>query len=116
MRSRTSFFDRRVSLHLLRRFWPLFLLWLTMLLVVGPLGLKVSAYEEPARYISSLRSELLSSGRGAVWLSAAMGALMAMAMLSYLYFPRDCGLVNSLPLRQSGDLHAGCSHSGWVLY
>ena len=100
MRSRTSFFDRRVSLHLLRRFWPLFLLWLTMLLVVGPLGLKVSAYEEPARYISSLRSELLSSGRGAVWLSAAMGALMAMGMLSYLYFPRDCGLVNSLPLQR----------------
>ena len=28
MRSRTSFFDRRVSLHLLRRFWPLWLAWL----------------------------------------------------------------------------------------
>ena len=100
MRSKTSFFDIRFSKHLLRRFWPLWLLWLAMLLVVGPLALNVSSYQEPARYITELRGELLSSGRGAVWLSALMGALMAMGMLSYLYFPRDCGLVNSLPLRR----------------
>ncbi len=100
MKSKTSFFDRRVSLHLLRRFWPLFLLWLAILLLAGPVGLNVNAHQEPARVITDLRSDLLSSGRGAVWLSALMGALMAMGMLSYLYFPRDCGLINSLPLRR----------------
>ncbi len=100
MRSRTSFFDIRFSRHLLRRFWPLFALWLALLLLVGPLGLNVSRYQEPARYVTELRGELLRSARGAVWLSALMGALMAMGMLSYLYFPRDCGLVNSLPLKR----------------
>ena len=100
MRSRTSFFDIRFCKHLLRRFWPLWLLWFALLLLVGPLGLHVSAYEEPARVITELRNELLSSARGAVWLSALMGALMAMGMLSYLYNPRDCGLINSLPLRR----------------
>ena len=100
MRSRTSFFDIRFSRHLLRRFWPLFALWLALLLLVGPLALNVSCYQEPARYVTELRGELLSSARGAVWLSALMGALMAMGMLSYLYFPRDCGLVNSLPLKR----------------
>ena len=35
-----------------------------------------------------------------MWVSFVAGALMAMAMLSYLYFPRDCGLINSLPLRR----------------
>ena len=102
MRSRTSFFDMRFCKHLLRRFWPLWLLWLGMLLVVGPLALNVnvSGHQVPARMITELRGELLSSGRGAVWLSAVMGALMAMGMLSYLYFPRDCALINSLPLRR----------------
>lgn len=100
MRSKTSFFDIRFSRHLLRRFWPLFALWLALLLLVGPLGLNVSRYQEPARYVTEMRGELLSSARGAVWLSALMGALMAMGMLSYLYFPRDCGLVNSLPLKR----------------
>ena len=100
MRSKTSFFDIRFSRHLLRRFWPLFALWLALLLLVGPLALNVSCYQEPARYVTELRGELLSSARGAVWLSALMGALMAMGMLSYLYFPRDCGLVNSLPLKR----------------
>jgi len=100
MRSRTSFFDMRFCKHLLRRFWPLFLLWLAILLLAGPVGLNVNAHQEPARVITDLRSDLLSSGRGAVWLSALMGALMAMGMLSYLYFPRDCGLINSLPLRR----------------
>ena len=100
MRSRTSFFDRRFCKHLLRRFWPLWLLWLALLLLVGPLALNVSRYQEPARMITELRGELLSSGRGAVLVSALMGALMAMGMLSYLYFPRDCGLINSLPLRR----------------
>ena len=100
MRSRTSFFDRRFCKHLLRRFWPLWLLWLAILLLAGPVGLNVNAHQEPARVITDLRSDLLSSGRGAVWLSALMGALMAMGMLSYLYFPRDCGLINSLPLRR----------------
>ena len=100
MRSRTSFFDMRFCKHLLRRFWPLFLLWLALLLLAGPVGLNVNAHQEPARVITDLRSDLLSSGRGAVWLSALMGALMAMGMLSYLYNPRDCGLINSLPLRR----------------
>ncbi|MBQ7144390.1 MAG: hypothetical protein IJR65_04470, partial [Oscillospiraceae bacterium] len=65
MRSRTSFFDIRFSRHLLRRFWPLWLLWLALLLLVGPLGLNVSRYQEPARYVTELRGELLSSARGA---------------------------------------------------
>ena len=106
MRSRTSFFDMRFCKHLLRRFWPLFLLWLALLLLAGPVGLNVNAHQEPARVITDLRSDLLSSGRGAVWLSALMGALMAMGMLSYLYNPRDCGLINSLPLRREGDTEA----------
>ena len=37
MRSGTSFFNRAYSLHLLRRFWPLWALWLALLLLVPAL-------------------------------------------------------------------------------
>ena len=101
MRSRTSFFDKRVSLHLLRRFWPLFLVWLAVLLM-AVLGVEPPEYlqKEPINYLSNLRQEILDSAQALVWAAFFAGALMAMAMLSYLYFPRDCGLLNSLPLRR----------------
>ena len=101
MRSRTSFFDRRLSRHLLRRFWPLFLVWLAVLLM-AVLGVEPPEYlqKEPINYLSNLRQEILDSAQALVWAAFFAGALMAMAMLSYLYFPRDCGLLNSLPLRR----------------
>ena len=100
MRSRTSFFDRRVSLHLLRRFWPLWLAWLAVLTLAVFSADADYVKAEPVRYVSSLRQNLLVSGEALAWGSFFAGALMAMAILSYLYFPRDCGLMNSLPLRR----------------
>ena len=100
MRSRTSFFDKRVSLHLLRRFWPLWLAWLAVLLLAGFAADADSFRTEPVRYVSNLRVNLMTSGEALAWVSFFAGALIAMAMLSYLYFPRDCGLINSLPLRR----------------
>ena len=100
MKSRTSCFDGRFSLHLLRRFWPLWLLWLAILLIV-PLGLHEN-YEglNAIHTMDGIRCGLLDAGEVVVWLSFVMGALMAMGMLSWLYFPRDCALVSSLPLRR----------------
>ena len=100
MRSRTSFFDRRVSLHLLRRFWPLWLAWLAVLTFAAFSVNADYVRTEPISYVSSLRVNLLAAGEALSWVSFFAGALMAMAMLSYLYFPRDCGLMNSLPLRR----------------
>lgn len=100
MRSRTSFFDKRVSLHLLRRFWPLYLAWLAVLLLASFAADADSFRAEPVRYVSDLRVNLMTAGEALAWVSFFAGALMAMAMLSYLYFPRDCGLMNSLPLRR----------------
>lgn len=101
MRSRTSFFDRRVSLHLLRRFWPIFLSWFAILLLAC-VSLNVPEYlrDEPTLYMSNFRQIILDSTEPLVWAAFFGGALVAMAMLSYLYFPRDCGLINSLPLRR----------------
>ena len=100
MRSRASFFNKHFSLHLLRRFWPMWLLWMSFLLLAGPINLSSVYDENLARFVSYLRDDLLESAQAVTFFSAIFGALMAMAMLSWLYNARTCGLVASLPLRR----------------
>ena len=101
MRSGTSCFNRAYSLHLLRRFWPLWVLWLAFLLLLGP-ALLASApperVEDAARYLSNLDRSILDSGRILAFLAFFMGPAMAMAMLSHLYNPRACFAVGALPM------------------
>ena len=103
MRSGTSFFNKSYSLHLLRRFWPLWALWLALLILVGPVLLGSAppeSYSTQAEYINNLNRTILESGRILAFLSILAGPLMAMAMLSWLYSPRICGMVNSLPMKR----------------
>ena len=103
MKSGTSFFNKSFSLHLLRRFWPLWCLWLAVLILVGPLNLGTilpANYDSTASYVNNLNRLILDSGRIVCCLAVFAGALMAMAMLSWLYNPRTCGLVCSLPLKR----------------
>ena len=103
MRSGTSCFNKSYSLHLLRRFWPLWVLWLTFLLLLGP-ALLASAppesFEDAVRYLSSLDRSILESGRILAFLAFFMGPAMAMAMLSHLYNPRACFAVGALPMKR----------------
>ena len=103
MRSRASCFNRAFSRSLLRRFWPLWALWLALLLTVGlgnPLGTPPEAYASRAVYLSQLNRVLLETGVILVNCAAAAAPLMVMAMLGYLYSPRACGMVNALPMRR----------------
>ena len=103
MRSKTSCFNRAFSRHLLRRFWPLWLLWLAALLVVAigaPLGNPPEAYGSHMAYLNELNRTMLETGVFLAKAAAAAGPLMAMAMLGYLYNPRSCGMVCSLPMRR----------------
>jgi ABC-2 type transport system permease protein len=50
--------------------------------------------------VSYLGESLLDSAGGVIFFAAVGGALLAMAMLSYLYDARTCGLFASLPLRR----------------
>ena len=103
MKSGTSFFNRSYSLHLLRRFWPLWALWLALLILIGPVLLGSAPPESfgtPAEYVNNLNRTILESGRILAFLSILAGPLVAMAMLSWLYSPRICGMVNSLPMKR----------------
>ena len=118
MKSRASFFNRHFSRVLLRRFWPLLLLWLAAMVLAGPVyvaRIPPERFETAVQYVNHVNREILDSGRAAVYLGFAAAPLLAMAMLSYLYNPRVCGLVGSLPMRRET---AGSSSAVtiWILH
>ena len=83
MKSGTSFFNRSYSLHLLRRFWPLWCLWLAVLILIGPLNLGTilpANFDSTASYVNSLNREILDSGRALSYIAIFAGPLMAMAI------------------------------------
>lgn len=102
MKSRISFYNKGFAKSLLRRFWPLWVLWLAVLLY-APLqlaGIKSIDYFRELDYINNVNRSLLETGTELAKFSIFAMPVMAMAMLSYLYDRRSCGLVNSLPMRR----------------
>ncbi len=102
MKSRTSFYNKGFGKNLLRRFWPLWALWLAVLLY-APLqlaGIKSIDYFRALDYVNNVNRSLLETGTVLAKLCIFAMPVMAMAMLSYLYDRRSCGLVNSLPMRR----------------
>ena len=102
MKSRISFYNKGFAKSLLRRFWPLWALWLAVLLY-APLqlaGIKSIDYFRELDYINNVNRSLLETGTELAKFSIFAMPVMAMAMLSYLYDRRSCGLINSLPMRR----------------
>ncbi len=98
MRSKISFFNKGVSLNLLKRYWPLWAAYFVVLLLITPAQL--SGMVEGLAAGEMLNYTLLSSGRDMALLSMAASPLAALAMYNYLYTPRGCGMMNCLPLRR----------------
>lgn len=106
MRSRTSFFNPGLAKSLVKRFWPLMLSYLAVLLLTLPLQL--SSLSGQNWYDARLNYEILRLASEGVVYSALAALLMAMAMFSHLYNKRDCGLINSLPLRRETTYLTAC--------
>ena len=106
MRSRTSFFNPGLAKSLVKRFWPLMLVYLAVLLLSLPL--QISSLIGRSWYDERLNYEILRLASEGVVYSALAALLMAMAMFSHLYNKRDCGLINSLPLRRETTWLTAC--------
>ena len=106
MRSRTSFFNPGLARSLVKRFWPLMLSYLAVLLLTLPL--QISSLTGQNWYAQRLNYEILRLASEGVVYSALAALLMAMAMFSHLYNKRDCGLINSLPLRRETTWLTAC--------
>jgi len=101
MKSRISFFNAAVSRNYLRRFWPLWIIYFVLLLLMLP-GTVSTWIQNSAPYMLFDTADLpvYRSGIATVYLSFFTGIAAAMAMFHYLYQTRSCGMMNTLPIRR----------------
>lgn len=103
MRSRTSFFNPGVAKNLLRRCWPLWLGYLLFLLLVLPLPLQ-QRLQYKSNYggvLPVLDTAIVSYAEVMLVVSFLVTILTVMAMFSYLYTSRGCGMMNALPITRT---------------
>ena len=98
MKSKTSLFNKGVSLNLLKRYWPLWAGYFVLLLLATPVVL--SGRVDRLAPGEMLNYTLLNTGVDVVYISMAVGVLSAMAMFNYLYSTKSCGMMNMLPIRR----------------
>lgn len=106
MKSKTSLFSPGLSRNILSRFWPLWLIYLGVLLVQLPVA--VSGYVSQgisARYTMECILQLAVDVAG---YAMAASLLSVMAVFSYLYSKRSCSLINSLPVRRETAFVTAC--------
>lgn len=106
MKSKTSLFSPGLSRSILSRFWPLWLIYLGVLLVQLPVA--VSGYVSQgisARYTMECILQLAVDVAG---YAMAASLLSVMAVFSYLYSKRSCSLINSLPVRRETAFVTAC--------
>ena len=103
MKSKTSLFSPGLSRNILSRFWPLWLIYLGVLLVQLP----VTA-SEYLSYGTYMDNRILSLAVNVAGYAMAASVLSVMAVFSYLYSKRSCSLINSLPVRRETAFVTAC--------
>lgn len=98
MKSKTSLFNKGVALNLLKRYWPLWLGYFVLILLVTPAVL--SGRVDRLAPGEMLNYTLLNTGVDVVYISMVVGVLSVMAMFNYLYSTKSCGMMNMLPIRR----------------
>lgn len=101
MKSRISFFNTGLCKNFLRRCWPLWVVYFAVLFLELPAMLNAQGrlyYSDNGQ--SLLYQAILNSGELVVITSFFACIAVAMAMFSYLYSSRSCGMMNTLPIRR----------------
>ena len=102
MQSATSFFNRALFRKNLQRFWPLWLGYTLIWLLLLPLPLLneladyrgISSTSDASYYLLQL------GAYGGLWMGAVFGIFFAMAMFAYLTNPRATQGFHSMPVRR----------------
>lgn len=101
MKPKTRFFSKGLSANLLKRCWPIWVCYLCFLLLMVP-GALLNILQET--YSGSeaelVRMSVLNTGCQLAVLSFAVAIVVVMAMFSFLYNARTCGMLCSLPLKR----------------
>lgn len=103
MTSRTSFFNRTVFGKTMRRYWPLWVVYLLIMLISTPLSLSRSQWQYGGISLITVQAFLYSHAMRVMPVMAFfMAPLSAMAVFSHLYNEKSCGTYGMLPVRREG--------------
>ena len=101
MKSKISFFNAGIFKSMLKRFWPLwtvyFAIWF-MSLPLPSLVARLQGIKESA--VAVVTAAMRTSVEVSIFSGFVMGILAAMAVFSFLYNSRSCGMVASAPVRR----------------
>ena len=103
MKSKTSFFNRGIAKNLLHRCWPLWAAYLILLLLILPFTLRQQA-QGAYGYVGQapvLDHNVAWMAEEMILVSFGVSILAVMAMFSYLYNSRSCGMMNALPVTRT---------------
>ena len=101
MRSKTSFFNATLFFKTVSRFWPLWLAYLGIWVLLMPMNLHASLRWNDSA-ISAQRQILSGAIEGGLIFGVIAAVLAVMAVWSFLYNARSMSGTASLPLRREG--------------
>lgn len=107
MKSSKALFNKGVSLNLLKRYWPLWLGYLIVIMMVVPGGILprldnsyIRTEQDLFWHVLDMNRTVLRMGQSCVSLSAVSGIVAAMVMYSFMYTTRGCTMMCALPVRR----------------
>ena len=107
MKSERALFNKGICLNYLKRYWPLWLGYLIVLMMVIPGGILPRLDNQYLRteqdifwHIVDMNRTVLRMGQSCVGLSAVSGVIAAMVMYSFMYTTRGCTMMCALPVRR----------------
>ena len=103
MRSKTSFYHKGLAANLFKRCWPVWLGYLVLMLLQFPVSINnsISMWRAPMDELPNyLMTQIISNGCSTAAISFFACMAVVMAIFSYLYNSRTCGMINALPIRR----------------
>ena len=110
VKSKTPLFNKTIITNLLKRFWPIWAVY--FVLIVFQLPVNVLSQLETANYLNqSAEFFVLISGNKTMTLSFVFGIISVMAVFSYLYSSRNCGMICAMPIKRE-TMFISCAVTG----
>lgn len=103
MKQKTSFFNWGLSRNILKRTWVLWAAYLLLMLAVtvGSLPtVNLRRITDLFAYTVDYNYSLMSLGISVAQINVFAAVAAAMAVYSYMYSSRSCGMINALPIRR----------------
>jgi len=107
VKSERALFNKGVCLNYLKRYWPLWLAYLIIVMMTVPGGILpqldnqyIRTEDDAFWFFVDMNRTVLRVGSGTVGLSIVSGIIAAMVMYSYMYTTRGCTMMCSLPVRR----------------